>query len=152
MKDNFGDDIKVAVDELGDGNNVHLAVHAGTAFADALLTPAKARKLAKKLRRAADEIDGGQAAPTDALRARDGFQLSGYLLDLTQAEAETLAVILYKVGGPTGVLPGTRASARIHADTIADKLTSLGLDREALAADDRYQTEPFSSIYFQVRA
>lgn len=146
MKDNYGDPILVT----HDGEDVSLDVHdnfLGEEPAIATLTPAKARKLAKKLRRAADEIDGGQAAPTDALRARDGFQLSGYLLDLTQAEAETLAVILYRVGGQPDSTP------RGYADAVRAKLSSLGLDAEVLNRRPQFAMETHAaSLYFENRA
>lgn len=148
MKDNYGD--KIDVQTHDESENVYLGVRAGASYADASLTPAKARKLAKKLRRAADEVDGGEQVTFDDVKHL--FEAPRYLLDLTQAEAETLAVILYKVGGPTGEIEGTRPSARVHADTVADKLKSVGLDAVELAKSDSYQTEPYSSIYFQVRA
>ena len=53
MKDNWGDKVTVALDE--DGESVYLSFPDGVN--DAAFTAKKARKLAKKLRRAADEID-----------------------------------------------------------------------------------------------
>lgn len=78
---------------------------------------------------------------------------SGYLLPLTQDEAETLAVILAKIGGPSGYMGET--SPRVHASSVADKLIDLGLDGVELIGTGRFPTVDGlggmygGSIYFE---
>lgn len=53
MKDNYGDPIEVFMV----GDNIALAVHEDTEICEAELTPALARKLAKKLKKIAKGIE-----------------------------------------------------------------------------------------------
>lgn len=150
MKDNYGDEIRVSA--VNDGGNpaVYLSVTSShdDMPTDAALSPAKARKLAKKLRAAADEADPRPLVFVDEVSFDEhadealavvGEAASAYRLTLSQDEAETLAVILAKIGGPMGY-PGTGTSARAHADSVFVKLGALGLDGVALCEDDRYAT------------
>lgn len=144
MKDNYGDKIDVQVH--GETENVYLGVRAYASYADASLSPAKARKLAKKLRRAADEVDGGAQVTFDDVK-ESFLPASYYMLDLTQAEAETLAVILYRVGGQPDSTP------RGYVDTVRAKLSSLGLDAEVLNRRPQFAMEAHAaSLYFENRA
>lgn len=135
MKDNYGDKVTVSTAFGVVGDVIEMVVSDGDAEAGHVYSPAKARKLAKKLNRAADAID--QPAP------RADWC---YTLTLTEDEAETLAVILHKVGGDPDTTP------RAHANTVRAKLAALGLDAAALNADPRFKTPYASSIYFEAHA
>lgn len=148
MRDNYGDKITIET-----GSNVELTVTDHDEEAVAVLSPAKARKLAKKLRAAADEVD--PRPETSSVSKGEPT----YLLALTQEQAETLAVILAKIGGPYGGVSYTgRDSARRHATDVAAQLADLGLDVDALegrpeyALDDEALGDEKHAIYFAAYA
>ena len=142
MKDNYGDKISVSKETSYGDPVVYLSVTADfdDSLTDAALTPAKARKLAKKLRRAADEVEG-----IERIEREEPF----CWLALSDDEAKTLAVILGRIGGTTGVR-GDPVTARKYADQIAEALRELGLYGPDIdEADPRFTVHDFErAIYF----
>lgn len=133
MKDNYGDKVATAAG----ADEVYLYIAAGVDYADAVLTPKKARKLARKLNRAADRVEAPRGLATNA----------PVKLTLNQRQAETLMVILGRIGGTTGAL-GTRTTARKYADEVHALLAHQGLTDD-LAELPEYQIDDADrAIYF----
>lgn len=96
------------------------------------LTPKQARKLAKKLRRAADEVDGARTVRFDSTEDFLKALEPRYTLTLTEDQAKTLAVILGRIGGTTG-FAGSTVTARKYAEEIREQ---LGIDGLGVELDD----------------
>lgn len=209
MKDNHGDEIGVYA-----ATDVYMTVYAGTAFADAALTPKKARKLARKLNKAAAEIEGS-VRETSSVTADGDFEVGdvvlvsdapwvsepggfvaeghagatgtvvgfgdgyaevevevaglsqyidpscltpvaeptpvGYVVELTEDEAKTLAVLLARVGGAVGYM-GSAKTARKYAAAVSGKLADLGIADGVLIgeSDPRFTVDHghADSVYF----
>lgn len=157
MKDNYGDEIIVDADTEFD-HDVSLYVFDSIkgSEAGATLSPAKARKLAKLLKAAANEIDPPLAPWEKELLAVprptrvDEWAPEGFWLALTKDEAETLSVILDRVGGPCGWQGAT--SPRLHANSVAEKLRALGVPSGTdLEESGRYEIDRHGgeAIYFK---
>lgn len=157
MKDNYGDKIIVDTDTEFD-HDVSLYVFDSIkgSEAGATLSPAKARKLAKLLKAAANEVDPPHAPWEKELLAVprptkvDEWAPEGFWLALTKEEAETLSVILGRIGGPCGFLG--RTSPRLHASAVADKLAALGVaSSDDLEDSGRYEIDRHGgeAIYFK---
>jgi hypothetical protein len=140
VKDTYGDKIELA--PLSSVGIIELRVSDsangdGVITAQADLSPAKARKLARKLRRAADLVEGIE--PVE----------SAYTLRLTRDQAKTLAVVLSRVGGTTGFqhLPVT---ARKYADEVYSALGELGFNGVRIGDHDpRFLVDDYQrSVHF----
>lgn len=149
MKDNWGDPVTVEVED----DHVNLFVSDAFDRVIAELSPAKARKLAKKLRHAADDVDGGRTVRYDStedfLKSLEPlYTLPLYTLSLTEDQAKTLRVILGRIGGTAGQL-NTPVSARKYADQIATALREVGFGWDADDEDPRFAIDEHDrAIYF----
>ncbi len=148
MKDETGDTVTVGTSY----NDKQVSMF--TESEDMYYTPEKARKLAKKLRKAADKVDGGKAKVAGKPFKWETALLAipappaNVTLALTVAEAETLAVVLAHCCGPTkfsyDASTTGRTSPMEQVLDVVKRLESLGFDYETLAdgQNARFATDP----------
>lgn len=115
MKGLYDETIKVCETDLS-GGAVSVTVEEDGVAVNICLAPAKARKFARKLNKAADTVEGVEPV-------RDA-----YVLRLTEDQAKTLRVILGRIGGTFGSgYPGQTVTARKYADEVYYALADAGV-------------------------
>ncbi len=151
MKDEAGGTVTVGVE-----NNEYVTMY--TESEDMAYSPATARKLAKKLRKAADKVDGGKAKAEASARMTWDEKVSAtntvsdggiVVLRLTEAQAETIAVMVSLTCGDNYRYHAPRTSPAVEAHQIYDILKGLGFEWESIVArSDYYNATPSSEIRF----